>query len=102
MRCLFLSEHQQDEPDTRLYEERITLWHERSAEAAMTRAELEARKYAALTETQVLDFRQSYALLPVPGHGAEVFSLIRESGLPPEAYISAFFDTGAEKHQRTT
>ena len=30
-------------------------------------------------------------------HGAEVFSLLRESSLQPGDYLEAFFDTGAER-----
>jgi len=29
--------------------------------------------------------------------GAEVFSLLRESDLEPDAYLDAFFDTGTER-----
>jgi len=44
----------------------------------------------------------AYALAaPLPGHGVEVFSLLRESDLPPEPYIDSFFDTGTEREQRS-
>lgn len=43
------------------------------------------------------DFRQS--VQGRVGHGVEVFSLMRDSDLASEDYISRFFDTGAE-HQR--
>jgi hypothetical protein len=32
-----------------------------------------------------------------PGKGAEVFSLMRESGLPADEYVGRFFATGAER-----
>jgi hypothetical protein len=32
-----------------------------------------------------------------PGHGAEVFSLIRDSDLGAEDYITRYFDTGTER-----
>ena len=31
------------------------------------------------------------------GHGAELFSLLRESDLEPKEYLDAFFDTGDER-----
>jgi hypothetical protein len=32
-----------------------------------------------------------------PAHGAEVFSLMRDSELAPDDYIDRFFDTGQER-----
>jgi hypothetical protein len=40
---------------------------------------------------------QAYRLFDEPGHGAEVFSLVRKSGLEPQAYLTGFFDTGQER-----
>ncbi|SCG64273.1 hypothetical protein GA0070213_10871 [Micromonospora humi] len=31
------------------------------------------------------------------GHGAEVYSLMRDSDLPAGAYLTRFFDTGDER-----
>jgi hypothetical protein len=85
------------------YEERITLWQALSAEAAIERAEQEALEYAATmgdTQDEYLGLAQAYQLFDAPEDGAELFSLIRDSPLSPEDYLSTYFDTGTE-HQRT-
>ena len=60
---------------------------------------MEAREYAATipeAPDTYLGLAQAYRLVDEPGHGAEVFSLIRRSDLPGDDYLNAFFDTGAE------
>lgn len=74
------------------YEERVTLWPASSADDAIARAEAEAADYPA----EYVGLAQAYALFDEPGPGAEVFSLIRRSELAPDAYLTRFFDTGAE------
>ena len=84
------------------YEERITLWRALSAEKAIERAEVEAAQYAAASEDTpdtFLGFSQSYRLFDVPADGAEIFSLMRDSDLDPDAYLSRFFDDGTEHQQ---
>jgi hypothetical protein len=49
---------------------------------------------------EVLELSQSCALATKPGHGVEVFSLIRRSELLPDQYPDRHFDTGTE-HQST-
>jgi hypothetical protein len=91
----------QDRP-RHAYEERITLWRTRSFKDAIAFAEADARGYARdLEDGTYVGLAQAYELFDEPGHGAEVFSLIRVSALSPENYLSAFFDTGTER-QRTT
>ncbi|MER5637269.1 hypothetical protein ABT095_09955 [Kitasatospora sp. NPDC002227] len=80
----------------RTYEERITLWQAASAEEAIALAEAEALTYAADNGFRYLELAQSYHLYDTPGQGAEVFSLLRDSGLEPEQYLDAYFDTGGE------
>lgn len=82
------------------YEERITLWRAASAEAAIALAEGECQRYVDDLGGDMLQFSQSYALAMKPGHGIEVFSLIRRSELVPDAYLDRHFDTGTE-HQST-
>jgi len=82
------------------YEERITLWRAESADEAIAAAEVEAARYVNDLGGDVLGFSQCYALATKPDHGAEVFSLIRRSGLLPDAYLDRHFDTGTE-HQTT-
>jgi hypothetical protein len=75
-----------------------------SADAAIERAEQEALEYAAAIDDapyEYLGFAQAYQIFDVPENGAEVFSLIRDSPLSPDDYLSTYFDTGTE-HQRTT
>ena len=67
---------------------------------AIARAEDEAARYAADVDAEYLGLAQAFALVDDPGDGAEVFSLMRESDLPPpppDEYLDAFFDTGDER-----
>ena len=83
------------------YEERITLWRAADIDQAVTQAEQEGRDYAHdLPDAQYAELAQAYQLVDAPGDGNEVFSLIRDSSLPPDTYITTFFDTGTE-HQQT-
>lgn len=81
-----------------VYEERVTLWTGGSAEEAIGRAEVEAREYcAALEGVEYSGFAESFRIDGVPGEGAEVFSLMQESELPPGEYVERFFATGTER-----
>jgi hypothetical protein len=89
------------------YEERITLWRGDSLEEAIELAEREAREYASDLEVAYLGLAQAYAIgsdldlpfQPAPGHGDEVFSLIRVDARGPNDYLSRYFDTGEEFQQ---
>jgi len=81
------------------YEERITIWQATDLDAAIALAEAEAAEYAALVDDRYLGLAQAYAMTDEPRHGAETYSLMRDSQLPPAAYLDAFFDTGAERQQ---
>lgn len=93
VRCIF----RWGEPyDT--YEERITLWRAGSAEDAVLLAEREAEEYVDGQGFEYLGLAQSYRLADETiGHGAEVFSLLRDSDLEPKKYLDTFFDTGDER-----
>ena len=97
VRCLFRAHFGEQQ----VYEERVTLWHEADMDRAIELAEAEAREYAASGAVgdamEYVGLAQAYLLDDSPGHGAEVFSLTRVSGLAPEAYLDAFFDTGQER-----
>lgn len=103
VRCIFRQQFLEDleGADASIYEERITLWRARSGDHAIELAEEEAGEYAALLEAGVeyLGLAQSYRLADEPGHGSEVFSLLRESELDREAYLDTFFDTGTERQR---
>jgi len=101
VRCLFRWQPRADQRLAHLYEERITLWSAGSLDEALALAEQEAGAYAD-ADIEYLGYAQAYALVaPLSGHGVEVFSLLRESDLPPEPYIDSFFDTGTEREQRS-
>ncbi|MEU9342818.1 hypothetical protein AB0D74_16580 [Streptomyces sp. NPDC048278] len=81
-----------------VYEERVTLWTAGSPDEAIDRAEAEAAEYCeALDEVEYAGFAEAFRADGVPGEGAEVFSLMRESGLPPGEYVRRFFATGDER-----
>ncbi|MGW0434026.1 hypothetical protein ACWDV4_15975 [Micromonospora sp. NPDC003197] len=80
------------------YEERITLWRADGFGQAMTLAEEESREYAAMLDgCEYIGLAQSYRMFDEPVHGAEIFSLLRDSSLDPDDYLTAFFDTGDER-----
>ena len=97
VRCVF----QWTEAEGRPYEERITLWRAADLDAALARAEEDAREYAENTGVTYLGLAQGYATGEGElGSGSEVFSLLRESALPAEEYLDRHFDTSGE-HQGT-
>jgi hypothetical protein len=94
VRCIFRfdpSEH----GDASLFEERVTIWQAESFDEAIELAEAEAEEYARGLCTY-LGLAQAYELVEGPGHGQEVFSLMRESFLGDDDYLEAFFTTGSE------
>ena len=93
VRCLFLLDP--DKPAT--YEERVTVWKAASFDDAIALAEAEATEYAADVDGEYLGLAQAYLMADPLQHGAEVFSLLRDSPLEPNAYLDAFFDTGSER-----
>jgi len=88
--------------DNGLFEERITLWQAKSMDGAISAAEEAARRYAQQSGGRYLGLAQAYLMSDgPPASGDEVFSLFRESDLDGESYVNKFFDTGAERQQRT-
>lgn len=83
---------------TSTYEERLTLWWTSEFSAAIAMAEAEAREYAgSLEDCAYAGLAQAFALSEAPSHGAEVFSLMRDSTLTTDEYVSTFFATGKER-----
>ncbi|MGW1060372.1 hypothetical protein [Micromonospora rubida] len=80
-----------------VYEERITVWRAVSFDAAVALAEAEAAEYTNEFDRRYLGFAQAYRMFDELGHGAEVYSLMRDSELPSDAYLTTFFDTGEER-----
>ena len=79
------------------YEERITLWLADGFDTAIALGEADAREHAAIVGMEYLGHAQAFHLSEADLQpGVEVFSLIRQSDLAPDEYLSAFFDTGGE------
>jgi hypothetical protein len=97
VRCVF--DHGVDaDGRATIYEERVTLWRTVDLGMAIELAEGEAAEYVSdLTGTEFIGLSQAYHLADPPGHGAEVFSLMRDSSLSHEVYLDTFFSTGAER-----
>ena len=97
VRCIFKWSQKVDQKLKHLYEERITLWQAESLEQAIEFAENEASEYSN-EFCEFLGFSQAYAMFELAqDNGIEVFSLLRESDLEPEQYLSLFFDSGLER-----
>ncbi len=96
VRCVF-----RDRNSARLLEERITLWRAGSFDEALEQAEREAKEYASALNLRYLEPAQAFKLSQEPGAGAEMFSLMCESDLSDEAYLTTFFDTGTERQQQS-
>ncbi|MEV0454684.1 hypothetical protein [Catellatospora methionotrophica] len=94
VRCVF-------EWEPGLYEERVTLWSADDLDSAIELASAEAREYvdSGVVKT-FLGLTQAYTIGPDrPGHGDEIYSLLRDSELGPDAYLDRYFGTGHERHQ---
>jgi hypothetical protein len=92
VRCLFR--------DDAVFEERITVWRADDFDDAIGQAVAEARQYAGDLGVEYLGLAQAFHVsVPELASGVEVFSLMRESDLTPEDYLSRFFDTGTELQQ---
>jgi hypothetical protein len=82
-----------------VYEERITLWEAASFDVAIERAEAEVADYVKDSDGEYIGLAQAFHLFDPPADGMEVFSLLRESDLPPDAYTQTYFATGRERQQ---
>lgn len=98
VRQIFQWRPSRDQKMKHVYEERITMWRAKSLEHAINKAEAGAQEYAKLNRFKFCGQSQAFEPfedLNVP-QGTEVFSLLRDSDLPPRRYIRVFFATGAE------
>jgi hypothetical protein len=87
-----------------VYEERITLWRRADADDAAEAALGESAEYAVDVGGEDCGLAQVYEPygdavggLRAPADGCELFSLVRQSDLPPGQYLDSFFDTGREQ-----
>lgn len=76
------------------YEERITLHKTPSFEEAIDAAERSGHEHAEILDYLDTGLTQGYWIADELEDGAKVFSLIRESELPPDEYILEFFRNG--------
>jgi GH15 family glucan-1,4-alpha-glucosidase len=97
VRCVFAFPDDGDQPTT--YEERVTLWRCSEFADAFELAEADAAVYAETLDCTYVGLAQAYALADEPGHGAEVFSLMRDSDLSSDDYVEKFFATATERQQ---
>lgn len=79
------------------YEERIVIVLAPDFDHAITKAEEEAAGYVDGVDVEYVGLAQAYRLFDDPRDGAEVFSLMRDSDLEPDAYVDTFFSTGDER-----
>lgn len=79
-----------------VYEERVTIHRAASFEDAIDAAESLAHEYAEILDCLDTGLRQAYWMADELEDGAEVFSLIRRSGLTSGEYVDRFFSTGDE------
>lgn len=94
VRCIFRH------GDLGAYEERITLWNVPDIDAAIRAAVTEAGAYAeALGEVHFLGLAQAFQMFDAPASGVEVFSLLRDSDMKPDEYLSRVFDSGGERQR---
>ena len=99
-KCIFRHSGLQREREGFVYEERVLLVRASHFHEAQTKAEAEARQYAA-SGIEYLGFIDVYHLpLEAVGDGAEVYSLMRSSKLQPKEYLNHFHDTGAEHSKK--
>ena len=82
--------------DPPVYEERVNVLQAASQDDAITKGERIADAYAD-EDTHYLGYIVVFEMFDALEDGAEVFSLMRDSPLSPDDYISRFFDTGAER-----
>ena len=81
-----------------VYEERINVVQAESQDDAIVKAETIAKEHAD-EAAEFLDYVDVFEMFDELADGAEVFSLIRESDLAPNAYIDKFA-IGLKRNQK--
>jgi hypothetical protein len=94
VKCLFSHPSGAHAEDHFFYEERITLWQVSSFDEAFALAEAEAAAYARSNTCTFIRATDSFHLSDREvGHGSEVWSVMRRSGMEPESYAQNAGDT---------
>lgn len=81
VRCIFRH------TDLGAYEERVTVWEVPTFDDAIAAAKADAAVYEGRhgSSVEFVGITQTYQTFEVPAHGADVFSLMRDSELDPTA-----------------
>jgi hypothetical protein len=79
-----------------MYEERITIWRAESPEEALEKGLEEADRYATDTRFAIerIHYARSVEMFDPPGEGTEVWSVMRDSWLPPKEYVERYVIEG--------
>src|SRR5688572_562177 len=98
VKCLFSHPSRADVSEQFLYEERIMLWRASNFEQAFALAEAEAAEYARNNTCTFVRATDSFHLFEGSvGHGSEVWSVMRGSGMEPELYAETFCATPRDR-----
>ena len=98
VKCLFSHPSRADDSERFLYEERTTLWRAASFQEAFELAEAEAAAYALDCHCTFVRATDSYHLFAESvGHGSEIWSRMRGSGMEPELYAETFCATPRDR-----
>ena len=92
VRCVFLL-------DGGMYEERIVTVKADGLDDAIRRGERDGAEYARDRGVEQLGLVQAFSMHDDLADGAEVFSLVRQSSLEQETYLTRLFDTGTERQR---
>jgi hypothetical protein len=82
-----------------VYEERVVVFLAKDFEEALAKAEAEAARYAAqFADVEDLGYFMVYDLSEESiREGTEVFSLMRDSRMPPQAFLDRYHDRQSER-----
>ncbi len=98
VKCLFSHPDRADDLNLFLYEERTTLWRAASFHEAFALAEAEAADYAIDSACEFVRATDAFQLEgDIIGHGSEIWSLMRGSGMEPEMYAETFCATPRDR-----
>jgi hypothetical protein len=83
------------------FEERVVLLQSADFDDAIVKGEAEAQEYCrGIRDVSYTGYINVYRLFgDTVGHGTEVYSLLRESGLSDSEYLDHFYDDGNERTQ---
>jgi hypothetical protein len=101
VRCIFACPKEDFNTLTYLYEERITVWTTNDIDAVLDHAIDEAKSYAEENKFTYAGIAQAFWMFTeIDVNGIEVFSLLRESDLETDVYVSSFFSNGHERQKK--